>query len=255
MAVMSPLLLFTTTLTTWTSAVWAHHTESYLNGPLSSKHQIYHRIASADYAIAVDITKNRAWFFKKTMHISSWDVLTGDTTGQIYYGGKHTPIGIYNIDLLDLCPPWYPSEPRRHYSALSSDPSATSPCGPRNPLGRLAAWFHKVYGIHSTSPELMDRLFQDVDGRRASRGCVVSSEKHMKEFVLHILQDDMHRHVVQEFVFQLNNSTSANNYLCLSEQASETYGLSCTQRTVIKDVIVVIHPFGANYFDEFVMDD
>lgn len=210
------------------------------------KDEVYAHMQQADYAIAVDLTTNHAALFKQNLLLKSWDVVTGDRHGTIYPSQKHTPQGIFSLELLDLCPPWYPGSTQK---TITSE--HYRPCGSRNPLGRLALWFYDAYGFHATSAELQYRLRRAAEDRRLSRGCVISSEHNMHEIITTILAEDNDHPLVAEFITKLNSNTLANNYICLSPEAGSNYSLSCVDKTLLKNIVVVIHSFGPEYFDDF----
>lgn len=212
------------------------------------KDEIYAHIHQADYAITVDFTTNHAALFKQNLLLKSWDVVTGDRNGRIYPAQKHTPQGIFSLELIDLCPPWYPGSEMTHRTLTTEH---SSPCGARNPLGRFALWFYEAYGFHATSTELQYRLTRDTENRRMSRGCVISSEHHMHDMITTILAEDTDDPLVAEFITQIGGNTLANNYICLSPEAGSNYGLSCLNKTLLKDIVVVIHNNGPEYFADF----
>jgi len=151
----------------------------------------------AKMAFWLNLDTNRMVMLENGLAVKSWNVATGDITGQFHKGEPNlTPTGIFNIHRLEICPPWNPQlkdsegkplpypELKKQYEEKKD---LYGSCGKSNPLGQFVMWFYKsyTYGLHGNNAEW---ILEDssAENRRVSGGCVRNPNATIREVFLKV---------------------------------------------------------------------
>lgn len=166
---------------------------------LSPKNVEIESALNAKMTFWLNLDTNRMVMLENGIAVKSWNVATGDVTGQFHNGEPNlTPSGIFNIHRLEICPPWNPAlkgpdGKTLPYKDLQKEYEAKKDlygsCGKNNPLGQFVMWFYKsyTYGLHGNNAEWI-LAEPAAESRRVSGGCVRNPNATIREVFLKVME-------------------------------------------------------------------